>query len=77
MGKVELFAVDFRSERFAVDDDSAFFSQVVSAPNVVVAGEEVYFHAYVRQFGQLAEKTGVALGHNRTELVPEVEHISQ
>ena len=43
----------------------------------VIAGEEVYFHAHIRQFGQLAEKAGVTFGHDRAEFVPEVEHVAQ
>ena len=77
MGQVEFFSVDFRSERLAVNDDPAFFSQIISATDVVIAGEEVYFHAHIRQFGQLAEKAGVTFGHDRAEFVPEVEHVAQ
>ena len=77
MGKIELFSVDFRSKGFAVNGYSAFLGQVIPAPDVVVAGKEVHFHAHVRQFGQFAEKAGVAFGHDGAELVPEVEHVSQ
>ena len=77
MGKVELFSVDFRGEGFAVNDYPALPGKVIPAPDIMVAGEEVYFHAHIRQFGQLAEKAGVAFGHDRAELVPEVEHVAQ
>ena len=77
VGKVELFSVDIRGEVFAVNDYPALPGKVIPAPDIMVAGEEVYFHAHIRQFGQLAEKAGVAFGHDRAELVPEVEHVAQ
>ena len=77
VGKVELFAVYFRGERFAVHDDAALAGQIVAAPNIMVTCEEMHFHSYVRQFGQLSQKTGISFRHNGLEFIPEVEHISQ
>ena len=59
-----------------MNDYPALPGKVIPAPDIMVAGEEVYFHAHIRQFGQLAEKAGVAFGHDRAELVPEVEHVA-
>lgn len=75
--QVELLAVYFRGEWFAVDDDAALRSQVVAAPDVMVADEEMYFHAQVRQLGQFAQETGITSGYDCLELIPEVEHVSQ
>ena len=77
VGKVELFAVYFRGERFAVHDDAALAGQIVAAPKVMVSREKVDFYSQVGQFGQLAQKAGVSFGHYGTEFVPEVEHVSQ
>ena len=77
MGQVELLAMDFCGQRFAVQDDAAFLRQVVAAPDVMVARKEVYFHSEVRQFGQLAQKARVAFGHHQLEFVPEVKHVAQ
>ena len=37
----------------------------------------MYFDPAVGQFRQLAEETGVALGHYVAVLVPEIEHIAE
>ena len=77
VGEVELLTVYFRCKRFAMHNDTALFSQIVSAPNVMVSCEEVYFHSYIRQFGQFAQETGIAFRHNGLEFIPKVEHIAQ
>ena len=77
VGQVELLAADFGGQCLAVQDDAALLLQVVAAPNVVVADEEMHFHPEVRQLGHLAQKARVALGHDGLELVPEVEHVAQ
>ena len=75
--QVELLAVDFGSQRLTVQDDAAFLLEVIAAPDVVVADEEVHFHAEVRQLGQFAQEARVAFGHDGLEFVPEVEHVAQ
>ena len=77
VGQVELLAADFGGQRLAVQDDATLPFQVVAAPDVVVADEEVHFHPEVRQLGHLAQEARVALGHDGLELVPEVEHVAQ
>ena len=77
MCQVELLAIDFTSHRLAVDDDSTFLFQIVTTPNVVIANEEMYFHAQVGEFGNLAEETCVTLRHYQLELIPEIKHIAQ
>ena len=46
-------------------------------PEVVVADEEVDFHAVVGQFAQFAEQAGVAAWHYGAVLVPEVEDVAE
>jgi hypothetical protein len=77
VGKVELFPEDFGGQRFAVYNDAALLGQIVATPKVMVSREKVDFHSQVGQFGQFAQKAGVAFGHYGTEFVPEVEHVSQ
>ena len=77
VGQVELLTADFGGQRLAMQDDAALPLQVVAAPDVVVADEEVHLHPEVRQFGHLAQEARVALGHDGLEFVPEVEHVAQ
>ena len=77
VGEVKHLVVDFGSERCLVDDEPALFFQIAVGPDVVVAGKEVYLHAHVCQFGELAEEPCIAFWHHVAVLVPEVEHVAQ
>ena len=60
-----------------MQDDATLLGQIVAAPDVVVAREEVHFHAQVGQFGQFAQEARISLGYDGLEFVPEVEHVAQ
>ena len=60
-----------------VHDNAALPGEVVFAPDIMVAGEEVYGYAGIGQLGQFAQQTGVALGNGIAVLEPEVEYIAQ
>lgn len=64
-------------ERLPMDDKAAFLLEVAIGPDVVVAGEEVHFHAHVGQFRQFAEKARIAFGHHISVFVPEVKHVAE
>jgi hypothetical protein len=51
MGYKELLAVNLTSIGGAMQDNSTFFLQVISAPDIMIAREEMYLHAQVRKFG--------------------------
>ena len=70
-------AEQLHSQRAAMDDSAHFGGQVIEHPNVMVADEEVDFHAGVVQLGQFAQETHVAAGHDVAVLVPIVEHVTQ
>ena len=77
MAEVEEAAVDFHHATLRVERDATFLLQIVAHPQVVVAREEVHLHAHVRQFANLSQQTGVALGHDGLVLVPEVEDVAE
>ena len=77
MCQIELLAIELHGHRFAVEDDTALAREVVAAPDVMVPDEEMHLYTHVGQFGELAEKAGVAFGYHQSEFVPEVKHITQ
>ncbi len=76
MGQIELLAIDFCGEGLFVQNQSALLCEVIVAPDIVVACEEMHLHTHIRQLRQLAQEAGIALGYHRLELIPEVEHIA-
>lgn len=77
MGKIEYLAAYIDRERFVVHDHAALLGQIVLAPDVVVADEEVYLHTAVGELAHLAEEAGVALGHHVAVFKPEIKHVAQ
>ena len=77
MGHVEDAVVNLGGHGRLVDLDATLLLEVAVGPEVVVAGKKVYLYAAVGEFGELAEKSGVALGHHVAVLVPEIKHIAQ
>ena len=73
----KLLSVNLTGQRFPVNDDSTFLFQVIPAPDIVVADEEMYLHSQIRQFRQLSQEAGIPLGNHQFELIPEVEHVAQ
>ena len=60
-----------------MDGHSTFRLQIVLTPHVVIACKEMHFHAHVRQFAHLAQKSGVAFRHHFLVLKPEVEDVAK
>ena len=77
VGEEERASVDFGGQRLPVDDDTTLLLEIAVCPDVVVAGKEMDFDTHVCQFGQFAEETGVATGHDITVFVPEVKHVAK
>ena len=77
VGEEKLFSAEFDGAGFAVEDDAAFGGEVVAHPHVVVADEEVYLHAAVGQFADLAEEAGETAGDDVAVFKPEVEHVAE
>ena len=77
MGKVEHLTSYLNRKGFVVHDYAALLDQIVLAPDVVVADEEVHLHSSVGELAHLTEKSCVALGHHVAVLKPEVKHVPQ
>ena len=77
VGEVEELASELHGHGAVVHDGAALLGEVVLAPDVVVADEEVHLHAAVGELAHLAEEAGVALGHHVAVLEPEVEDVAQ
>ena len=77
MSKIELFSIDLSSQWFTVHNDTTLFGKIISAPNIMVTGKEMYFYSHIRQLGNFPQETGVTLRYDQPEFIPEVEHISQ
>ena len=77
MGKEELPAVYLGQLRLAMHYHATLLLEVVLAPKVVVAGEEMNLGTIVRELGNLTQETGKALGHHILVLVPKIEHIAK
>ena len=56
---------------------TTFLRQVFPRPNIVISRKEMHLYPTVRQFANLAQKTGKALGNYGAVFEPEVEHIAQ
>ena len=57
--------------------DSKFLFQIVEHPHIVVAGEKMYLHPAVGEFGQLAEHTHEASRHHMFVRKPEIEDVAE
>ena len=77
MGKEELHAVYLGQQRLAMYYHATLLLEVVLAPKVVVAGEEMNLGTIVCELGNLTQEAGKALGHYILVLVPEIEHIAK
>ena len=76
MREEEDLTVEFGGFRLLVEDDTALLFKIAVSPNVVVACEVMHLDAHIGEFGDLAQKTGEALGHYIFIFVPEVEHVA-
>ena len=54
MRQIELLAVDFRRQRIAVKDHATLLFKIAIRPYIMIAGEEMHFHAHVGQLRDLA-----------------------
>ena len=77
MSQKENLTVELGGQGLLVQDDSAFALQIDVGPDVMVAREIVHLNTKVGQFGDLAEKTGIAFRNYVLILIPEVEHVAQ
>lgn len=77
VSQIKDLAPHFDGTGFIVHDDTALLRQVVLAPDVMIANEKMHLHSSVRQLGQFAQETDMALRHDLTELKPIVEHVAQ
>ena len=76
MCKVELTPAKLDNLGCEVHHYAALRAKVVSAPHVVVAGEEVYLDAPLYECGQAPQDADKALRHNTPILKPEVEDVA-
>jgi hypothetical protein len=77
MGYKELLAINLTSKGGAMQDDSTLFLQIISAPDIMIAREEMYLHAQVRKFGYFPQETSKTFWHSQLIFEPKVEHIAE
>lgn len=77
VGEVEYLVGQFECHRLPMQDDSALALQIIGAPNVVVACEEVHLHPIVSEFAHLSQEACEASGDHCGVLEPEVKHVAQ
>ena len=75
MADEETLAVEFHLHRVIMNDGAKLFGQVVEYPHVVIADEEMNLHATIGQFGQLAQQTHMATGHQIFVSEPKIKNI--
>lgn len=76
VGDEELFPVDGAPDGVVMHGDVELFFEVAEHPEVVVAGESLYFKSIVGQLGELAEEADIALWDNILILEPGIEKIA-
>ena len=67
----------FQRHRLTMQDDTTLLLQIIGAPNVMIASEEMHLHPIIRQLAHLPQKTCVSPGNHCGIFKPEVKHVAQ
>jgi hypothetical protein len=73
VGDKEFFAGNFREQRFAVNDQSAFVLKVIGKPDVVIADEKIDRNTRIADLVQFSQQSREPSGNHRLVLEPVIE----
>ena len=77
MSQEKLLAVDFCCQRLPMQYDATLPCQIVTTPDVVIAGEEMDLDTQVCQLGEFPQEPGKTLWYYHPVFIPEIKHITQ